>query len=306
MSPRPTAIQFRRIFHPSDFSEASHVAFGHALKLAVAAKASLTILHTGNTRLSETWAEFPRVRQTLENWKLLPPGSGREDLSTLGLDVEKVVLPYPEPARSIINYLQRHPHDLIVLATHQHDGLERWIHGPVAEPVARHSAECTLFLPEGTNGFISLADGSTNLTNILIPVDVVPDPQVSIDAAVAVAEALGCDEVVCTLFHAGREDRFPPCLTPGVASLEWRKVARPGIVEQEILNAAETCHADLIIMSTLGHHGFLDALRGSTTERIVRNSKCPVLAVPVHAATVPAGSTIEALATGKLAVSFGL
>jgi hypothetical protein len=36
------------------------------------------------------------------------------------------------------------------------------------------------------------------------------------------------------------------------------------------------------VMATRGHHGFLDALRGSATERIVRNSACPVLALPAY------------------------
>jgi nucleotide-binding universal stress UspA family protein len=38
--------------------------------------------------------------------------------------------------------------------------------------------------------------------------------------------------------------------------------------------------ADLIVMATAGHQGALDALRGSTTERVVRQATCPVLAVP--------------------------
>ena len=33
------------IFHPSDFSTASEVAFGHALKIALQAKAKLDIMH---------------------------------------------------------------------------------------------------------------------------------------------------------------------------------------------------------------------------------------------------------------------
>jgi hypothetical protein len=49
----------RRIFHPSDFSEASTTAFVHALKLALAAQAHLTILHTGNTGTTGMWMEFP-------------------------------------------------------------------------------------------------------------------------------------------------------------------------------------------------------------------------------------------------------
>jgi nucleotide-binding universal stress UspA family protein len=34
-------------------------------------------------------------------------------------------------------------------------------------------------------------------------------------------------------------------------------------------------------MPTAGPHGFLDAIRGSTTERVVRHATCPVLSVPV-------------------------
>lgn len=32
-------------------------------------------------------------------------------------------------------------------------------------------------------------------------------------------------------------------------------------------------------MATKGHEGFLDALRGTTTERVLRQAECPVLAV---------------------------
>jgi nucleotide-binding universal stress UspA family protein len=48
----------------------------------------------------------------------------------------------------------------------------------------------------------------------------------------------------------------------------------------EIVAAADTWAADLIVMATAGHSGVLDALRGSTTERVLRRARCPVLAVP--------------------------
>jgi len=63
---------------------------------------------------------------------------------------------------------------------------------------------------------------------------------------------------------------------------QWRMTYKQGHVERQILQAAHECRADLIVMTTLGHHSFLDALRGSTTERIVRNSTCPVLALPAY------------------------
>jgi len=39
------AIRVESIFHPSDFSKASEVAFVHALKIALVAKAKFTVLH---------------------------------------------------------------------------------------------------------------------------------------------------------------------------------------------------------------------------------------------------------------------
>jgi nucleotide-binding universal stress UspA family protein len=295
-------ILFRQIFHPSDFSEASYVAFAHALKLAVAARSHLTILHTGSKATAGTWAEFPRVRQTLENWSLLPPGSTKDDIGRLGLDIEKVVLSYSDPARSIVRYLCRHPHDLIVLATHQYDGLKRWVHEPVAGPVARDSAEVTLFVPHNGVGFIAPADGSIRLQNILIPVASIPDPGLSIAGTAALVETLELGRATATLLHIGKEETFPECTVRETPAVAWRRVCRRGHPEEEILKSAEETHADVIVMSTQGHRGFLDAIRGSTAERVVRGAKCPVLVLPDYAVLEPRDSTLEALAVGKLAV----
>jgi nucleotide-binding universal stress UspA family protein len=51
-------------------------------------------------------------------------------------------------------------------------------------------------------------------------------------------------------------------------------------VVQSIVDAAIEFDADVIAMPTAGHHGVLDALRGSTTERVIRHAPCPVLALP--------------------------
>jgi phosphomannomutase len=49
----------------------------------------------------------------------------------------------------------------------------------------------------------------------------------------------------------------------------------------EILQTAKEIRADLIIMTTDGPDGFLDALRGSTSERVLRQARCPVANLPV-------------------------
>lgn len=54
-------------------------------------------------------------------------------------------------------------------------------------------------------------------------------------------------------------------------------------------SVAATRERDLIVLTTAGHHGILDALRGGTTERILRSARCPVLATPANSATEGAG-----------------
>jgi nucleotide-binding universal stress UspA family protein len=49
---------------------------------------------------------------------------------------------------------------------------------------------------------------------------------------------------------------------------------------EEILKAEQEWQADLLVLATEGHLDFLDALRGSTTERVLRGAGCPVLAIP--------------------------
>jgi len=54
---------------------------------------------------------------------------------------------------------------------------------------------------------------------------------------------------------------------------------REGLPYVEILEAASTLGADLIVMGTHGRSGIQRALVGSVTERVLRNAAVPVLSV---------------------------
>lgn len=273
------------IFYPSDFSQASEIAFAHALKLALLARAELSILHVARQADDVHWTDFPGVRCTLERWGILPAGSSREEVVERGLDVKKIVSLHTDsaradPVRAILDYLEKHPTNLIVLATHQREGLARWMHKAVAAPIARHSGEMTLFVPCGAAGFVSLDNGALTLQRIVIPIDTVPRPQPAVDAAFALAGALGCAVASFTLVYIGDDEKMPIVHVPEQEGWTWERTVRRGDVVEQILQVATECSADLIVMTTQGRHGFLDALRGSTTERVLRSSRCPLLAIP--------------------------
>jgi nucleotide-binding universal stress UspA family protein len=59
-------------------------------------------------------------------------------------------------------------------------------------------------------------------------------------------------------------------------------------VRQEILAQAGVLGADLLVLGSHGRSGFDHFLLGSTTERILRKARCPVMVIPRHAGDKPA------------------
>jgi nucleotide-binding universal stress UspA family protein len=268
-----------KILHPSDFSEASEVAFAHALKTALIVGARLTLLHVSPDMNAE-WSDFPGVRTTLERWGLLPPNSPKSAVPRLGIDVEKVIGRDRDPVASVLRYLERHPADLIVLAPHQRDGRMAWLQTSVSEPIARGSGQATLFVPRGVKGFVSMDNGSASLQNVLIPVAPVPRAQPALATAARLVGALSSPAGTFTLLHVGSAGDMPALNPPPVTGWRWDRVTKGGDVIDAIVDTAVSTKADLIVMTTNGRDGFLDGLRGSHSERVLRRSPCAVLAIP--------------------------
>jgi nucleotide-binding universal stress UspA family protein len=120
-------------------------------------------------------------------------------------------------------------------------------------------------------------------------------------AAVTLAQRFGAKIVVAHV----EDDRFPPLLVEymavGLEDIRKRQhaecverlseyakahLAVPyeievalGIPHVEIVQLAERHHADLIVMATHGRGFISHAVMGSTTERVLRRTPCPVLVV---------------------------
>ena len=273
-------FKVQSIFHPSDFTEASEVAFAHALKIALVTKSKLAVLHVG-TGGSFGWEDFPGVRDTLERWNLIPTASSRSAVGKLGIDVAKVKAYGKDPVKACLGFLTRHPTDLIVLAVRQQEGCMRWLEKSVGKPVMREAGQMTLLVPYGVKGFVSRQDGSISLRNILIPVTRKPRPQPSVEAATRLLHNLQLPAGTVTLLHVGPAAEMPTLKVPNDTGWVWKRVVKAGEPADTILQTAEDLSADLIVMTTDGPDGFLDALRGSTSERVLRKAHCPLANLPV-------------------------
>ena len=265
----------KSIFHPSDFSKTSELAFAHALAIALIRRTELVIMHAGRVTIGD-WARFPPVRKTLEAWQVLAPGSSRSAVfEKLAVRVTKVSA-LGNPVQASIAHIEKQKPDLVVLATRGKHGLPLWLKPSVSQAIARRSNAMTLFVPRGCRGIVSL-DGVIRLRRILLPVDYQPDAQEAVIRAVRAAEALGDGVVQLVVLHVNGGP-LPQFTRPKSKACAWEERQREGEVATVILDAA--VDADLIVMATEGRNGVVDAMRGSVTERVIRGAPCPVLAVP--------------------------
>lgn len=282
---RPRGIG--HIFHPTDFSPASMAAFGHALKLSLGMRSDLTIMHVDPARADPDFDDFPRVRATLSRWGLLRKGATKDEFLALGLGARKIRAMAEDPVSSILQLLWRMPVDLMVMATHPKDTLGQWLSdpqwmsNPISQSLARKSRVMSLFVPDQCKGFVALDTGAVSMQRILIPVDHRPRPQAAVNAACMIAARLGVQNATFEILYVGSKARMPNLQLPRRQGWIWQQHHTEGVVVDAILDLAGWLQPDLIVMATEWRYGFLDALRGSTTERVLRRTACPLLAVPV-------------------------
>jgi nucleotide-binding universal stress UspA family protein len=269
-------LRIHEVFHPSDSSPGSEAAFFHALRISATSGARLTLMRVGPDDPGDS-DDFRDVRGTLERWRTRRPGG--EPIPEIA--VRWLAASGDDPARSCLKSLERSPAELIVVATHTRDGRMTWLGKSVAEPLARSSGEMTLLVPEGTAGFVRPEDGALTLKSILIPVASQPRPEPAIEAARRLMLYLPEAQGTATVLYVGDPSGMPELDLPEVPGWSWNRVVQPGDVVDAILETAARVAADLVAMTTQGRHGFLDALRGSTTERVLRQAHCPLLTMPV-------------------------
>ena len=118
-----------------------------------------------------------------------------------------------------------------------------------------------------------------SLSRILVPMDTVPDPQPVIDAVADLVGTIVPGQAEIRLLHIGDPATMPSPTLPSNEKCHWKWETRLGNVVDCICDDALENDVDLIAMTTNGHDGFLDALRGSMTERVLHRASCPVLSV---------------------------
>jgi nucleotide-binding universal stress UspA family protein len=217
-----------------------------------------------------------------------------DQLIARGISVELVHRAGP-PGEVVSEIAKERGAELIVIGTHGHTGLQRFLLGSVAASVLRH-APCDVLVCRGTSG----------PSPFLRPL-VATDFSASAARALRNAAALTARDAPIEVVHAWQlpagswgatllgQARFPwstvrdAVLTSAKSQADklvagFTDLGHPlhvqliqGPPQSVITNAAETGAHDLIAIGTHGHRGFRRLLLGSVAESVIRHAPCSVL-----------------------------
>lgn len=262
----------------TDLSDATLPAFHHALALALACRAKLTLLHISPAHRDDiAWERFPRVRETLQQWGRLAPDSDHTSVvEQLGVDVHKQAFRDQSLVHGLQAFMQQHHTDLVVSCLPRRGWWRRCCRTAGVERLIRSHITHMLLLPEGTRPLLDANDGSGRLARVLFPVAATPDPGSALRLCEHLLPALAGPRPQVTLFHLGTRDSAPE-LTPAAGPLAWHWRYASGGVVRQILASAEQDDSDLLVMPSAGRVGLWQVLRRSVTEQVLRRSRRPLL-----------------------------
>ena len=299
---------FKNILFPTDFTPHAHAALKYAAAIARRNGGRVVLFSVQSAKVPANLLTLPeRIFEEEDNrWLLDLRAEVRSLLADplfVGLEVEPVIVE-GEPAKAIAKAVRDYDIDLVTVVTHGRKGLSRALFGSTAEEIIAEAPCPVLALRPPQHDFVEYRGEKSEerLNRLLLSTNFRPSSTAATQVATQVAARTGAElhivhvigdylEQVSVLFpesglnaltrlRSHVQERMSQ-LTAG----EWSR-AFPHIVEgrpyEEIVRLAASIDADLIVIGTSVHASLFGGtpVLGSETERVVRNSPCPVLCVP--------------------------
>lgn len=263
----------------TDFTPDSERSFYHALALALAKRARLTLLHVGTeSREQVPWQRFPSVRETLQRWRLIQSPQPREAVTEM-IEVRKKAMRDEEPVQGILDFIDVHRVDLLVMIAHQIQGWGPLRKTPTALRVLRAAASDLLLLPDDGPDVLDRESGQFHLRHILLPVCGNRDIRGAISSIGALLHKVAGDGLSVTLLETGNGKRRTDHPLPANPGIDWQVVQRPGKPLEIILEEADRIDADLIVMPATRGTRLFDRWNGTRPEQVLSRVRRPLLAV---------------------------
>jgi nucleotide-binding universal stress UspA family protein len=278
---------FKRILVPLDGSDAAEAAIAY-VALLPSDRVRLLAVECDRADLSAVCTAARDCKEYLEG--VATP------LREHGRDVDTLVT-FGNPAEQILALAAAA--DLVVMGSHGHGGVKRFVLGSVADEVARH-APVPVMIVRGR----SVSQPAVQLTRIVIPLDGSDLAEQAVPVAAAVAADLG---VPVHLLRVLDVDALRATVQAGIHAAaaymrsqeEIQRYAEEYLADQaqELRNRDLTATSevltgspavtlldairpeDLVVMTTHGRGGIRRMLLGSVADKLVRAATAPVLLV---------------------------
>jgi nucleotide-binding universal stress UspA family protein len=293
----------KRIIVPLDGSELSEraIGLGQALARAYGAALELTTVLAEPVLLDLLPSLLLPDRSAAERY-LVKVAEGLPD------DVEKYTYVIRgNPADELMRLTNGQTDVTLVMSTHGRGGLGRVMYGSVADKVLRGATVPVALVRGGAD------HPARGLKSILVPLDgselsedalaVASDLASRIDATItlvrvvepiwastygafAEASALASQQITeveqqLQIEARGHLDKIANSLRERGMRVGWE--VRSGRAADEIIRAAETMSADIIVISTHGRGGLRRFALGSVTNEVIHRGVTPILAIPPRA-----------------------
>ncbi|SDK73353.1 universal stress protein [Natronorubrum texcoconense] len=289
---------FANVLVPTDGSDGAEATIGHAIDLARTYEAAVHALY-----VVPTGAEPPGLDSD-DREEFYAPSERRGREATIrvtdraeqdGLTASRAVHE-GVPHRTILEYVDEHDVDIVVMGTHGRTGADRVRLGSTTERVLT-LADVPILSVRLTDDEAPASTGG-QYERLVIPTDGSDAADRAAETALDLAEAYDATvdvvyvvdsttydfddaprSIVGLLKEGGRNATEAVADAARERDLDVRTVVRRGVPAEELLEYAADVEADLVAMGTRGRTVGTGRLLGSTTARVVRRSSIPVLTV---------------------------
>lgn len=288
----PVTLSLEKILFATDFSLSSAKAEAYARALTRRFGAELQLSHIFDPSVVSSYEGAiigftveERRRASIEDLERL-----RDSFDGSGLKTRARVAEGHHPGKAILNLVQEHQADMIVLGTESKTGLERILLGSTAEYVIRH-ADCPV-LTVGPNAAGPSADPLV-FNRIVFCTDFSPESAKAATLAFSIAEDSGAKLHVCyvedfdltdparrKMLDKGFKDALEKLIPE--STYDWctpECTVERGESAVAILGLAKRVNAELIVLGARKASFWLDHMSHGLTPSVLAEAECPVLTV---------------------------
>jgi len=296
-------VQFKNILCATDFSDFSNHTVGYGVALAKEFSARLIICHVIDLSSVAIYGEFQLDPVGQQNRIMEDANAQLKELTGDQPVAWEPLITVGKAADEISRAVEEQNIDLVITATRGRSGFKRLILGSVTERLMR-TLSCPLLVvcsPEQEPA--NPPEEKVRLQKILVGCDFSPDSGRAFEYGLSLAQEFQAELHLAHVIEPPAQPHLIKEKGPGPGEIQgdyhillveklkdmipegaanWctpQTSVLEGQPYEELVKYASAQDIDMVVLGVRGHGLMKTLFLGSTTDRVIRNSPCPVLSV---------------------------